>query len=127
MPHESDFTRELIKSLEAPLSLNVTGVGGAQLSAWLIAALRMLAAGGIAGVGFEVAQRGFPPEGLNFPGQVIDTTGRIIGIDGDGGRRRRRRRRALTASDRSDIAFIAGILGPKAGKDIAAIIAARTG
>lgn len=41
--------------------------------------------------------------------------------------RRRRRRRALTASDRADIAFIAGILGKPAGKDIAAIIAARTG
>lgn len=41
--------------------------------------------------------------------------------------RRRRRRRALTASDRADIAFIAGILGKVAGKEIAAIIAARTG
>jgi len=44
----------------------------------------------------------------------------------EGVRRRRRRRRALTASDRADIAFIAGILGKAAGKDIAAIIAART-
>jgi len=33
--------------------------------------------------------------------------------------RRRRRRRALTASDRADIAFIAGALGPAAGKSFA--------
>ena len=38
---------------------------------------------------------------------------------------RRRRRRALTASDRGDIAFIAGLLGPKAGKDFAVIIGAK--
>lgn len=44
---------------------------------------------------------------------------------GEGMRRRRRRRRALTASDKADIAFIQGILGQKAGKDFAMIIAAR--
>jgi len=54
----------------------------------------------------------------------------IPGIDlfpGGGGRRRRRRRRALTASDRADIAFIAGLLGTTAGKNFALTIATRTG
>lgn len=45
----------------------------------------------------------------------------------DGKRRRRRRRRALTASDRADIAFIAGLLGTTAGKNFALTIATRTG
>ena len=55
----------------------------------------------------------------------------IPGIDlfpgGGSGRRRRRRRRALTASDRADIAFIAGLLGTTAGKNFALTIATRTG
>jgi len=53
------------------------------------------------------------------------------GIDnpfgGDPRKRRRRRRRALTASDRADIAFIAGLLGTTAGKNFALTIATRTG
>ena len=57
--------------------------------------------------------------------------GGIPGIDlfpdGGGRRRRRRRRRALTASDRADIAFIAGLLGTTAGKNFALTIATRTG
>jgi len=55
--------------------------------------------------------------------------GGIPGIDlfPDGKRRRRRRRRALTASDRADIAFIAGLLGTTAGKNFALTIATRTG
>jgi len=55
----------------------------------------------------------------------------IPGVDlfggGGGRRRRRRRRRALTASDRADIAFIAGLLGTTAGKNFALTIATRTG
>lgn len=39
---------------------------------------------------------------------------------------RRRRRRALTASDRADIAFITGLLGPTAGKNFALTVATRT-
>lgn len=42
----------------------------------------------------------------------------VFGV-GEGPTRRRRRRRALTASDRADIAFIAGALGPAAGKAFA--------
>lgn len=41
-------------------------------------------------------------------------------------KKRRRRRRALTASDRADIAFITGLLGPSAGKNFALTIATRT-
>lgn len=127
MPHEEvqEFLKAFAKDAQAPFTLATAGVGGAQLSAWLQSALRMLAAGLVGGVGFEAAQRAFPPEGLQFPGNIIDAPSRILGIDGQV-KRRRRRRRALTASDRADIAFIAGILGKPAGKDIAAIIAART-
>jgi len=44
---------------------------------------------------------------------------------GGGQPSRRRRRRALTASDKADIGFIAGVLGKPAGRDFAMIIAAR--
>lgn len=95
---------------------------------WLESALQMVAAIGLAGAsGFfgpsELGQtlRGGPPTPFAAPGMHLDfETGKFK-------HRRRRRRRALTASDRADIAFIAGILGKPAGKDIAAIIAARTG
>lgn len=53
----------------------------------------------------------------------------IPGVDlfPDGMRkRRRRRRRALTASDRADIGFITGLLGPTAGKNFAITIATRS-
>jgi len=54
--------------------------------------------------------------------------GGIPGVDlfPDGVKRRRRRRRALTASDRADIGFITGLLGPTAGKNFAITIATRT-
>jgi len=64
--------------------------------------------------------------GTALPGGVD-----IFGLGGGDGlglrRRRRRRRRALTASDRADIAFIAGLLGTTAGKNFALTIATRTG
>jgi len=54
----------------------------------------------------------------------------IPGIDlfgnGDEKKKRRRRRRALTASDRADIGFITGLLGPTAGKNFAITIATRS-
>jgi len=83
--------------------------------------------------------------GLVARGALVGTPGRALatgvgagallpgGVDfgvfgGDGvRRRRRRRRRALTASDRADIAFIAGLLGTTAGKNFALTIATRTG
>jgi len=51
-----------------------------------------------------------------FP-QIIDMQRR---------KKRRRRRRALTASDRADIAFIVGLLGPTAGKNFAVTLAGRS-
>ena len=60
---------------------------------------------------------------------VLDDAGGLIpdifgGFGGDKPRRRRRRR-ALTASDRADIGFITGLLGPAAGKQFAVTIATR--
>ena len=54
--------------------------------------------------------------------------GGIPGVDlfPDSKKRRRRRRRALTASDRADIGFITGLLGPTAGKNFAITIATRS-
>jgi len=105
------------------------------MPAWLTAALESLKQGALMGAGasffgasaFPQGGSGFSSPGTGLVPSAADigrfdfTTGRFIG------KRRRRRRRALTASDKADIAFIAGILGKPAGKDIAAIIAARTG
>lgn len=108
------------------------------MAAWLIQALRLLASsaaiGGASAGAFTLATEAFGggPNALTVPGAITpfqqpDIRFRFNPATGQMERvRRRRRRRALTASDRADIAFIAGILGPKAGKDIAAIIAART-
>ena len=67
--------------------------------------------------------------GIGIGTAVGGALGGIPGVDlfPDGKRRRRRRRRALTASDRADIAFIAGLLGTTAGKNFALTIATRTG
>jgi len=91
------------------------------MPAWLIAALiaaRSLAVGtpgraAITGLGAGTLLPDF-----SIPG---------FGGGGEEKRRRRRRRRALTASDRADIAFIAGLLGTTAGKNFALTIASRTG
>lgn len=94
------------------------------MAAWLVSALKMLAGGGLFAAGTELATSTF---GGVSPGPGIfgDVLGGIPGF-GQEKKKRRRRRRALTSSDKVDIAFIAGILGKPAGKDIAAIIAART-
>ncbi len=52
-------------------------------------------------------------------------TGGFRDFFGDDSKKRRRRRRALTASDKADIGFIAGVLGKPAGRDFAMIVAAR--
>lgn len=85
---------------------------------WMAAALRLLA--GTPGRAF-------------LTGSLAGTAGGLIpSFTGDGidplmeKKRRRRRRRALTASDRADIAFIAGLLGTTAGKNFALTIATRT-
>lgn len=94
------------------------------MPAWVANALRMIAAGGLFSTGAAIAERqvGLP---VPFQGPVTGPGFQII--DGITVRRtRRRRRRALTASDRADIAFIAGVLSKSAAEKVAAIIAART-
>jgi len=96
------------------------------MAAWLVTALRLVGLlGAGAGIGQVVAGGGSilpigPPGGLipGFP-DPLDLFAR------DPVKKRRRRRRALTASDRADIGFIVGLLGPAAGKQFAVTLAAR--
>jgi len=93
---------------------------------WLIAALALLAP--LAGRALPLARRALPLGVAAGAGALAGGVG-IPGVDlfPDGERpRRRRRRRALTATDRADIAFITGLLGPGAGKNFALTIATRT-
>jgi len=89
---------------------------GASMPTWLASALRLLV--------------GTAPRALaTGAGVGALFGGGIPGVDlfpnGDKPRRRRRRR-ALTASDRADIAFIAGMLGQPAGRQFAMLIGSRT-
>jgi hypothetical protein len=87
------------------------------MPAWLASAFRMLV-GTPARAGLTGATAGSLLGDVGIPG--FDLFG------GEGKPRRRRRRRALTASDRADIAFIAGMLGQPAGRQFAMLIGART-
>ncbi len=98
------------------------------MPAWIAAALRLLAAGVIGGAGFELGTGAFgrdvgTPSILDLD-VIRDAAGNIITRAHRGGRRHRRRR-ALTASDRADIAFIAGMISKAAAKDFAVQLAAR--
>lgn len=73
------------------------------MASWLISALRLL---GVAGAGFAGGQLALAGAGGGVPG-------------------RRRRRRALTASDKSDISFMAAVLGETAARKFALILASR--
>ena len=76
-------------------------------------------------IGGRFAPRGLRTLALGGAGAVAGSalTG-AFGAD-DERPRRRRRKNVLTASDRADIAFIAGSLGKPAGRDFAMIVAAR--
>ena len=102
------------------------------MPAWLIGALGML---GVRSAGGQLVRRGaraLLPAAAG--GAIFGAASELVGAGGFGGfgggddepRKRRRRRRALTASDRADIAFITGLLGPSAGKNFALTIATRT-
>jgi len=101
------------------------------MPAWLLGALALLAPTAIRGGGAIVRAartRGGVAALAGGAGALAGTVG-IPGVDlfpGEERPRRRRRRRALTASDRADIGFIAGLLGPTAGKNFALIIATKT-
>lgn len=97
------------------------------MSAWLISALRMLAglsrsaavrvgAAGAAGVALA------DPAGGLLPNIFGGGPSLMLGEEPT---RRRRRRRALTASDRSDIAFIAGVISKSAADRFAVQLATR--
>ena len=102
------------------------------MPAWLLAAMRMLGLGAASGAGFALAEglgdRSSPsPFGAGGGVQLagghapmrLDRFGHEV-------HRRRRRRRALTASDKADIAFIAGTLGKAAGAQFAVGLASRS-
>ena len=93
---------------------------------WLVSAFAMLAAAGMGLVRRAGVQRALVPAAAGVGGAlgIEALTGILPSPDGDRPRRRRRRR-ALTASDRADIAFIAGLLGPTAGRNFAITIATR--
>ena len=98
------------------------------MPAWIASALRMLAAAGLFGAGQAVGGALGEIVGGEGVGQL--TSGSrgpqiIEGVLIPPHPHRRRRRRALTASDRADIAFIAGLPGKPAGKDFAVIIGAK--
>lgn len=102
------------------------------MPAWLIGALGMLGLGGVGRGVLGRTTRALVPALAG--GAAFSAASQLFG-GGDGGffpgggdepRKRRRRRRALTASDRADIAFITGLLGPSAGKNFALTIATRT-
>jgi len=90
------------------------------MPAWLAAAVRLLV-----GTAPRALATGAGAGALVGP--LLPDFG-IPGIDlfPNGKPRRRRRRRALTASDRADIAFIAGMLGQPAGRQFAMLIGSRT-
>lgn len=96
---------------------------------WLMQALRMLGGAALAGAGFEVGQRALGSGGGFAQGLDLGMPGGRQFVDGvlipEHPHKRRRRRRALTASDRADIAFIAGTLDKGAGKAFAVQLAAR--
>lgn len=78
----------------------------------------MIAGTGV-GIGASALAERYLPELQRFPGAGF------LGV-GEEKPKRRRRRRALTASDRADIAFIAGMLGQPAGRQFAMLIGSRT-
>jgi len=93
------------------------------MASWLIQAIRVLTT---LGAGAAIG------EALNGGGRgsviplVPDVLERAVGLHpAQPDQKRRRRRRALTASDRADIAFVAGMISKAAAKDFAVQLAAR--
>lgn len=89
------------------------------MPAWLAAAMRLLVGTPTRAV-LTGATAGTLVPDFGIPG--VD----LFGGDNGEKKRRRRRRRALTASDRADIGFIVGLLGPAAGKQFAITIVTKT-
>jgi len=96
------------------------------MPAWIISALSLI--GGLGGRALPALTRQTPGVLAGaVGGTVFSSRGETIDVlTGEAKPKRRRRRRALTASDRADIAFIAGLLGPTAGRNFAITVATRT-
>jgi len=99
------------------------------MAIWLTKALQIIAASFAGGAAFSggsaLMERQYDPSGTYDPGG-FDQFVRAPGLTLRPRMKRRRRRRALTASDRGDIAFITGLLGPTAGKNFAVTLAGRS-
>ncbi len=103
--------------------MSLSPLGGSSMPMWLAAALRLLVGspfravgtGALAATAAQAA--GLGPGSLGIPG---------VDLFPDGKTKRRRRRRALTASDRADIGFLTGLLGPTAAKQLATVIITRS-
>ncbi|KKL74634.1 hypothetical protein LCGC14_2062940 [marine sediment metagenome] len=88
------------------------------MAGWVLSALRLLgltAGGALIGAGID------PIKGT---GLALIDNGALV-EEGVGVPKRRRRRRALTASDKNDIAFLAGIVGEPTARKFALILAAQ--
>ena len=89
------------------------------MPAWLVSAM------GLLGRGVAVTRGGLASARtlalVGGASAAADPAGGLLPsiFDEEEPKRRRRRRRALTASDRADIAFVAGALGQAAGKAFA--------
>ena len=91
---------------------------GGSMPAWLAAALRLLVGTPFRAFGTGALAGTAAAGGLDIPG---------VDLFPDGIKpKRRRRRRALTASDRADIGFLTGLLGPTAAKQLATVIITRS-
>lgn len=122
-------------ALSPPLGTLSPRVKGSEIMPpWIIAALRLLGTGLAFGAGTEIATRQFEGGPIQFASGIGEAAAQgrasavvhpLTGHDIVMHRRRRRRRRALTASDKADIAFIAGILGKAAGGRFAVALGAR--
>jgi len=97
------------------------------MPAWLLMALKLIAAGLGGGAAFEAGQQlvGQPPGGgFSFPNIGFDGFGDILGGER---KKRRRRRRALTHQDKDDIAFLAATVGEPTARKFALILASHGG
>ena len=93
------------------------------MPAWLVSAMGLLGRGVAVTRGRLASARTLAlVGGASAAGVALaDPAGGLLPsiFDEEEPKRRRRRRRALTASDRADIAFVAGALGQAAGKAFA--------
>lgn len=96
------------------------------MPAWLLMALKLIAAGLGGGAAFEVGQQlaGQEPTsggGFGLPSLGLNGFGTVFGEH----KKRRRRRRALTHTDKDDIAFLAATVGEPTARKFALLLASH--